>query len=239
MPSIEKQTVRGADGRLEDVWALPKDRSVSCEALYRALRRPPRQDQLGTTARGRRLRAEITAQTQIHLAQRRLSDRSLGRKGLLPSLHRRHPRACGPPERGRAHRAKAPGPRRVFARSLDRKAAIRIRGAYACSTEKTNRKSRCSSRNPYVTDHDEVTGDPDWSRIELWESVVPRYTGNALDGLKNRQGHAASAATSGTRAGSGPRRGFAPAALPWVGSDNCRRNSVPGLLKREQQADRF
>jgi hypothetical protein len=28
-----------------------------------------------------------------------------------------------------------------------------------------------------------VTGDPDWSRIELWESVLPRYTGNVLDGL--------------------------------------------------------
>ena len=41
--------------------------------------------------------------------------------------------------------------------------------------------------NPYVTDHDEVTGTADWSRIELWESVLPRYTGSSLDGL-DRQG---------------------------------------------------
>jgi hypothetical protein len=41
--------------------------------------------------------------------------------------------------------------------------------------------------NPYVTNYDEVTNDPDWSRIEVWEALLSRYTGNALDGL-DRQG---------------------------------------------------
>jgi hypothetical protein len=41
--------------------------------------------------------------------------------------------------------------------------------------------------NPYVTDFDEITTAPDWAKIELWESFLPRYTGNAADGL-DRQG---------------------------------------------------
>jgi hypothetical protein len=41
--------------------------------------------------------------------------------------------------------------------------------------------------NPYVNDVDEVVTNPDWSRIEVWEQLLPRYTGNAPDGL-DRQG---------------------------------------------------
>lgn len=41
--------------------------------------------------------------------------------------------------------------------------------------------------NPYVTDDDKVTSEPDWSRITLWEELLPRYTGHRPDGL-DRQG---------------------------------------------------
>jgi len=45
--------------------------------------------------------------------------------------------------------------------------------------------------NPYVTKDDEVTNAADWSRIEVWEELLPRYTGNAPDGLdRQSQGFA-------------------------------------------------
>jgi hypothetical protein len=37
--------------------------------------------------------------------------------------------------------------------------------------------------NPYVTDDDQITSEPDWSRIEVWEELLQRYTGNAPDGF--------------------------------------------------------
>ena len=41
--------------------------------------------------------------------------------------------------------------------------------------------------NPYVTKDDEVTNAADWSRIEVWEELLPRYTGNAPDGLDRQK----------------------------------------------------
>jgi hypothetical protein len=182
---IPKQRVHAANGKIEDVWTLPKDEEFLC-ALFT--------DLFGNHHDGLCWGPMLTGAAYELKAPGK--PKSITRDDGFLTVHwgdKGHFHLCigaisVPADRPNAaemiaHRR--PG-RVEFFRSLDRDGY-----PYSWGLRMFNGKDEPQITilfpNPYVTKDDEVTNDPDWTRIALWEALLPRYTGNAPDGL-DRQG---------------------------------------------------
>ena len=183
--TIEKQTLRGSDGRLEDVWPLPND-----EAFLLKLFTELFDDHHDKISWG-----PLLAGAAYELKSPSKPVRISHSDGYL-TVHwgdKGHFHLCIGDIRVPAGRANAeeiiaqrrPGRVELF-RGLDRDGYPHSWGLRMFNA-KDEPQIAVFFPNPYVTDFDEVTNDPDWSRIELWEDILPRYTGGGLDGL-DRQG---------------------------------------------------
>jgi hypothetical protein len=182
---IPKQRLRATDGRSEDVWALPKDEGFLWALFadlffnhYEGLSWGPM-----LIGAAYELKAPGKPRSVV------LSDGFLtvhwGDKGHFHLCIGAIRIPADRPNAAEMIAHRRPG-RVEFFRSLDRDGY-----PYSWGLRMFNGKDEPQITvlfpNPYVTNDDEVTDNPDWSRIEVWEELLPRYTGNAPDGL-DRQG---------------------------------------------------
>ena len=182
---IPRQRIRGADGRTEDVWTLPTDEAF-LGALFTDLF-DNYHDKLcwGPLLVGAAYELKCPGKPKSIELQDGFLTVHWGDKG--------HFHLCLgtiriPPDRPNAaemiaHRR--PGRVELF-RGLDRDGYPHTWGLRMFNG-KDEPQISIFFPNPYVTHFDEVTKTPDWSRIEVWEELLPRYTGNVPDGL-DRQG---------------------------------------------------
>lgn len=185
MPSISKQRVIGPDGRSEDIWSLPTD-----EAFLRDLFTDIFDNHYERISWG----PLLTGAAYELKAPRKPS--KIDHSGGYLTVHwgdKGHFHLCigeihVPKDRPDAETLIAERkPERVeFFRQLDRDLYPHSWGLRMFNA-KGEQQIAIFFPNPYVTDFDEVTNDPDWTRIAMWEDFLPRYTGSALDGL-DRQG---------------------------------------------------
>jgi hypothetical protein len=180
-----KRRVSGLEGKAEDVWALPKDEEFLAalftdlfENYYEGLCWGPllvgAAYELKAPGKPKKITLEDGYLT-VHWGDKGHFHLCIGAIRVPATL----PNA----EEMIAHRR--PGRVELF-RTLDRDGYPHTWGLRLLNG-KDEPQMTVFFPNPYVTKDDEVTTDPDWSRIEVWEEIFARYTGNAPDGF-DRQG---------------------------------------------------
>jgi hypothetical protein len=183
--AIAKQTVRGPDGRSEDIWALPTG-----EEYLRALFTDLFDNHYEQISWG-----PLLAGAAYELKAPRKPTSITHSDGYL-TVHwgdKGHFHLCIGDitvPAGRANAAELIAERRPsrveFFRQLDRDGYPHSWGLRMFNG-KDEQQIAVFFPNPYVNNFDQVVNDPDWTRIEMWEDFLPRYTGANLDGL-DRQG---------------------------------------------------
>ena len=182
---IAKETKTDAAGRKEDIWALPTDEQFLCDLFTDLFDNHYDKISWGPLLAGAAYELKCPGKpTKIDLSGGFLTVH-WGNKG--------HFHLCLGAIKVPANRTDAeeiiatrkPG-RAEFFRGLDRDGFPHSWGLRMFNG-KNEPQIAVFFPNPYVTEFDQVIKDPDWTRIEMWEDFLPRYTGAALDGL-DRQG---------------------------------------------------
>ena len=187
--AIPKQTNRGPDGKAEDIWALPNDEEFLCRLFTDLFGNYYDKLCWGPLLTGAAYELKAPGKPKKIESSDGFLTVHWGDKG--------HFHLCIgviriPPDRANAaemiaHRR--PGRVELF-RGLDRDDLPNTWGLRMFNG-KDEPQITVFFPNPYVTKDDEVTNAADWSRIEVWEELLPRYTGNAPDGLdRQSQGFA-------------------------------------------------
>ena len=183
--AVSKQRVIGPDGRAEDVWALPTDEGFLRNLFTDLFENHYDQISWGPLLAGAAYELKAPRKpTSITYGDGYLTVH-WGDKGHFHLCIGTIKVPAGRPNAEELIAERKPARVELF-RQLDRDGYPHTWGLRMFNG-KNQPQIAIFFPNPYVTDFDEVTGDPDWTRIELWENILPRYTGNSLDGL-DRQG---------------------------------------------------
>lgn len=177
---IEKQQVRTDDGRIEEVWPLPRDAEF-LEGVFRYLFEERYHDfSFGPLIPGAAYELRAPGPPQSVTMSGGYLTVHWGEKGHFHLCIGEPPGPAGnpnPPE-VRAHRQPA---RVELYRRLD-KNDLPLSWGLRMFNGHDEPQITVIFPNPYVTRFDKVTDEPDWGRLSLWEDFLPRFTGNEPDG---------------------------------------------------------
>jgi hypothetical protein len=178
---ISKKTIKAEEGgREEEVWSLPREEELLRKLFTELFDQYYEQLTFGIFIPG--VAYELKAPGKPELVT--LSDGYLtvhwGRRG---HFHLCIGQRCGGGEEPNAaammaHRA--PGRVELY-RRLDREGLPQSWGLRMFNG-RNEQQITVLLPNPYLTQDDKLAAEPDWSRLGLWEELLPRYTGNPPDG---------------------------------------------------------
>ena len=172
--AISKHQVTTDDGRIEEVWSLPRD-ATFLEQMFRYLFEHNYEDfSFGPLIPGAAYELRAPGKPERVTMSGGYLTVHWGEKG---HFHLCVAEPNGTPE-SVAHRR----PGRVEAyRRLD-KNGLPLSWGLRMFNGKGEPQISVFFPNPWVSKADGVTDEPDWSRLALWEDFLPRFTGNAPDG---------------------------------------------------------
>jgi hypothetical protein len=183
--AIPMQRIRTPDGRAEDVWVLPTDEKFLCTLFTDLFDNYHDKLCWGPMLVGAAYELKAPGKPKSIDLKDGFLTVHWGNKGHFHLCIGAISIPAGRPNAEEMIAHRRPGRAELF-RGLDRDGYPHSWGLRMFNG-KDEPQITIYFPNPYVTNFEEVTNVPDWSRIEVWEELLPRYTGNAPDGL-DRQG---------------------------------------------------
>ncbi len=177
---IEKRTTRAPDGRIEEVWPLPLDEAFLTRFLTDVFENYHDRIAFGPLIPGAAYELKPPCKpVSIQLNNGYLTVH-WGTRGHFHLCVGAMLRPDDSPGAAAAAAHRKPGRAELY-RRLDRN-GLPVSWGFRMFNGREEPQITIFFPNPYVTDEDQVTSTPDWTRLTVWKELLPRYTGNPPDG---------------------------------------------------------